>query len=164
MIFKKLRINNITLNNRVVVGPMCQYSAINSCPSDWHFNHLQKLSQLGAGALWLESIFPSKKSSITKKDLVLSNNLELNQIRNLLKQIKQHSNVPLCFQISHAEKKDLAIFLGKNLIHLLNLKRFLANLCSFINQKIKFWPKPLELTLKKLWKLRSYYKFCKACK
>ena len=105
MIFKKLSINNISLNNRVVVGPMCQYSAINSLPSNWHFNHLQKLSQLGAGALWLESIFPSKKSSITKKDLVLSNKLELNQIKYLLKQIKQISNLPLCFQISHAGKK-----------------------------------------------------------
>ena len=67
MIFKKLRINNISLNNRVVVGPMCQYSAINSLPSDWHFNHLQKLSQLGAGALWLNLFFHQKNQVLQKK-------------------------------------------------------------------------------------------------
>ena len=68
MIFKKLKINNICLNNRVVVGPMCQYSAINGKASPWHFSHLQKLSQLGASMLILESTFPSKNAKISKND------------------------------------------------------------------------------------------------
>ena len=76
MIFKKLIINDIILNNRVAVGPMCQYSATNGKPSDWHFSHLQKLSQLGAGVLILESTFPSKDGRISKKDLILSSNSE----------------------------------------------------------------------------------------
>ena len=93
-------------------------------------------------------IFPSKKSSITKKDLVLSNKLELNQIKYLLKQIKQISNSPLCFQISHAGKKDLAIFLGKNLIPLKS-KEGSANLCPFINQKIEVLAKTIRINVKK---------------
>ena len=158
MIFKKLSINNISLNNRVVVGPMCQYSAINSLPSDWHFNHLKKLSQLGAGALWLESIFPSKKSSITKKDLVLSNKLELKQIKYLLKQIKQISNSPLCFQISHAGKKGSShIPWEKFNTPLKSKKGSSANLCPSSIKRSKSWPKPLELTLKKIMEIKKLF-------
>ena len=50
---------------------MCQYSAINGRPSSWHFSHLQKLSQLGASMLILESTFPSKNAKISKNDLIL---------------------------------------------------------------------------------------------
>ena len=66
---QKLSINNISLNNRVVVGPMCQYSAINSLPSDWHFNHLKKLSQLFAGALWLKVSFFLQKNQVLQKKI-----------------------------------------------------------------------------------------------
>ncbi len=158
MIFKKLSINNISLNNRVVVGPMCQYSAINSLPSDWHFNHLKKLSQLGAGALWLESIFPSKKSSITKKDLVLSNKLELNQIKYLLKQIKQISNLPLCFQISHAGKKGSSHIPWEKFNTPLKSKE--GSWQTYAPSSIKrskSWPKPLELTLKKIMEIKKLF-------
>ena len=92
MIFKKLKINNTLLNNRVVVGPMCQYSAINGRPSSWHFSHLQKLSQLGASMLILESTFPSKNAKISRNDLVLSNNLEKKSFIDLIKYIRKFSN------------------------------------------------------------------------
>ena len=105
MIFKSLRINNILLKNRVAVGPMCQYSAIDGKPSKWHFSHLQKLSQLGSGLLILESTFPYQDAKISKNDLVLSNNLEKKKYINLINHIREYSDVPLGFQISHAGRK-----------------------------------------------------------
>ena len=105
MIFKKLRINNVTFDNRVAVGPMCQYSAENSKPSSWHFTHLQKLSQLGAGLLILESTFPTEDARISKRDLVLSNDDHLKSFTKLIKFVRKFSTVPMGFQISHAGKK-----------------------------------------------------------
>ena len=55
MIFKKLKIKGITLKNRIVVSPMCQYSAIKGSPSKWHYEHLGKLTLSGAGMLMIES-------------------------------------------------------------------------------------------------------------
>ena len=105
MIFKNLRINNIVLKNRVAVGPMCQYSAINGKPSEWHYYHLQKLSQLGSSLLILESTFPYHDAKISKNDLVLSNNLEKKNFINLINYIRKYSKVPLGFQLSHAGRK-----------------------------------------------------------
>ncbi len=73
MIFKKTQINKITLKNRVIIGPMCQYSAINGKPSAWHFKHLKYLSKLGAGLLMIESTAVSKSGRISRNDLQLSN-------------------------------------------------------------------------------------------
>lgn len=105
MIFKSLRINNILLENRVAVGPMCQYSATNGLPSEWHYSHLQKLSQLGSGLLILESTFPYQDARISKNDLVLSNNLEKKKFIKLINHIRKYSDIPLGFQISHAGRK-----------------------------------------------------------
>ncbi len=84
---------------------MCQYSAINGRPSSWHFSHLQKLSQLGASMLILESTFLSKNATISKNDLILSNNPEKKSFKNLIKHIRKFSNIPLGIQISHAGRK-----------------------------------------------------------
>jgi len=43
--------NKAFLNNRVIIGPMCQYSAENGNPSEWHYFHLKKLMQAGSGLL-----------------------------------------------------------------------------------------------------------------
>ena len=105
MIFKSLRINNVLLKNRVAIGPMCQYSANKGKPTNWHFSHLQKLSQLGSGLLILESTFPHQSAKISKNDLVLSNNSEKKEFKKLINHIREFSDVPLGFQISHAGRK-----------------------------------------------------------
>ena len=102
MLFKSLRINNVLLKNRVAVGPMCQYSALKGIPTKWHFSHLQKLSQLGAGLLILESTFPYQDAKISKNDLVLSNGSEKKNFTKLINYIREFSDIPLGFQISHA--------------------------------------------------------------
>ena len=70
MISKKIKIGKMILKNRVIIGPMCQYSANNGKPSKWHYRHLKFLSNLGAGLLMLESTAVNKSGKISKKDLV----------------------------------------------------------------------------------------------
>ena len=48
-LFTPLQLGGITLPNRIVVSPMCQYSANDGCMSDWHLMHLGNLAASGAG-------------------------------------------------------------------------------------------------------------------
>ncbi len=54
-LFTPLRIRNLELENRIVIAPMCQYSAEDGCMTDWHTLHLGQLAQSGAGLLTIEA-------------------------------------------------------------------------------------------------------------
>ncbi|MDA9062785.1 hypothetical protein N9K40_02370 [Candidatus Pelagibacter sp.] len=156
MIFKKLKINNVTLKNRVMVGPMCQYSAQNSKPSEWHFSHLQKLSQLGAGSLMLESVFPTKDARISKKDLVLSNKNQLSSYKSLVRSVRKFSDIPLGFQISHAGKKGSSWVPWKKFNSSLKKNEGgWKTLAPSAIKRDKLWPLPQELSVKGINKIKK---------
>ena len=108
MILKKIKINKIILQNRIIVGPMCQYSANNGKPSKWHFEHLKNLSKLGAGLLMIESTAVSKSARIYNKDLQLSNAAQQSSFLKLFKHLKKNNNISIGIQISHAGRKGSA--------------------------------------------------------
>ena len=85
MILNPLRIKNIKLLNRVVISPMCQYSSNNGNPTDWHYEHLLKLSRTGAGLMMIESTAVNKIGRITYKDLMLSNKENEENLKKLVK-------------------------------------------------------------------------------
>lgn len=151
MIFKNLRINNILLKNRIAVGPMCQYSAINGLPNKWHYSHLQKLSQLGSGLLILESTFPYQNAKISKNDLVLSNNLEKKKFEHLINHIREYSDIPLGFQISHAGRKGSSHVPWYKFNSSLNKRdgSWKTYAPSSIKRDVS-WPKPIELDSNKI--------------
>ena len=64
MIFKKFKIKKTKFLNRIIVSSMCQYSAKNGLPTQWHYNHLGSLLTSGAGGLMLESTAISKKGKM----------------------------------------------------------------------------------------------------
>jgi 2,4-dienoyl-CoA reductase-like NADH-dependent reductase (Old Yellow Enzyme family) len=108
MIFSKLKINKITLQNRVAVSPMCQYSAIDGCPSEWHYRHLSNLIESGAGLLTLESTAVCKEGKISHNDLCLYNLNHLRAHKRLVKKLKTVRNIPIILQISHSGRKGSA--------------------------------------------------------
>ena len=57
-LFTPIRLGGITLPNRIVVAPMCQYSADDGSMGDWHFGHLGSLAISGAGLLVIEASAP----------------------------------------------------------------------------------------------------------
>jgi 2,4-dienoyl-CoA reductase-like NADH-dependent reductase (Old Yellow Enzyme family) len=105
MIFKPIRINKIKLINRIVVSPMCQYSARNGEPTNWHLNHLSKLLNSGAGLLMIESTAVSRNGRITHGDLCLSNRKQEKKFKELKIKLNKLSKIPLGIQISHAGRK-----------------------------------------------------------
>ena len=54
-IFEKIKIKDTEFSNRIVVSPMCQYSAENGLMNNWHFQHLSQFGFSGAGLVMIES-------------------------------------------------------------------------------------------------------------
>ena len=54
-IFEKIKIKETEFSNRIVVSPMCQYSAKDGLMNDWHFQHLSQFGFSGAGLVMIES-------------------------------------------------------------------------------------------------------------
>ena len=54
-LFSPLKLRDLTLANRIVVSPMCQYSAVNGEATDWHFTHINSLALSGAAMFCIEA-------------------------------------------------------------------------------------------------------------
>ena len=70
-LFTPLQIGNVTLSNRIVIAPMCQYSAIDGCMTDWHLIHLGHLALSGAALLTIEATAVLPEGRITYADVGL---------------------------------------------------------------------------------------------
>src|SRR5215212_4336031 len=64
-LFSPIRIADVTFDNRIVVSPMCQYSANDGCASDWHISHDGMLANSGAGLLVIEATHVERHGRIT---------------------------------------------------------------------------------------------------
>ena len=78
---------------------MCQYSAVNGSPTNWHYEHLTKPNS-GAGMLMIESTAINNSGKITHSDLCLNNKLQEKNFRKLMKHIKKRNKIPIGIQIS----------------------------------------------------------------
>lgn len=157
-ILRPYLINKIKLNNRITVAPMCQYSATNGNPSNWHYGHLQQLAISGAGLLNLESTAVNLEGRITSKDLMLANNDNEIQLKNLFNYIKSINNIPIGIQISHSGRKGSAeLPWVKYNYPLTKKKRWITYAPSNI-QKDKNWPIPKELNTDEIKKIINDFK------
>ncbi len=68
-LFSPLAIKNITLKNRIVVSPMCQYSSFDGFANDWHLVHLGSRAVGGAGLIIFEATAVSPEGRISSGDL-----------------------------------------------------------------------------------------------
>src|SRR5260370_36028116 len=64
-LFTPIQLGGVTLPNRIVVSPMCQYSADDGCMNDWHLIHLGHLAYSGAGLLMAEATHVTREGRIT---------------------------------------------------------------------------------------------------
>ena len=54
-LFEPIRLDDLTLDNRIIIAPMCQYSDVDGCMNDWHVVHLGHLALSGAAILTIEA-------------------------------------------------------------------------------------------------------------
>jgi len=70
-LFTPITVGNVTLANRIVIAPMCQYSAVDGCMTDWHLMHLGHLALSGAALLTIEATAVLPEGRITYADVGL---------------------------------------------------------------------------------------------
>src|SRR5262245_37627683 len=72
-LFERMPIRGLELANRIVIAPMCQYSAEDGCMNDWHLIHLGHLAMSGAALLTIEATAVLPEGRITYADVGLWN-------------------------------------------------------------------------------------------
>ena len=107
-LFSPVRIGNQDLANRIVISPMCQYSAIHGDANDWHLVHLGSLSMSGAGLLVLEATAVEEIGRITHGDLGLYSDENEAALHRVLGFCRKHGSAKLGIQIAHAGRKASA--------------------------------------------------------
>ncbi len=104
-LFTPWSLRSLTLDNRIVIAPMCQYSATNGSASDWHTIHLGNLSQSGAGLLILEATAVTEEGRISPGDLGLWSDDNEAALAGVINRIRAWSPMPIGVQLAHAGRK-----------------------------------------------------------
>jgi 2,4-dienoyl-CoA reductase-like NADH-dependent reductase (Old Yellow Enzyme family) len=104
-LFTPFRVGALELANRIVIAPMCQYSAVNGCMTDWHVIHLGHLALSGAGLLTIEATAILPEARITYADVGLWNDAMEAAIARTLESIRHWSDMPIAIQLAHAGRK-----------------------------------------------------------
>lgn len=117
-LFEPLTLGSLTLPNRIVIAPMCQYSAIDGCMTDWHLIHLGQLAVSGAGLLTIEATAVVPQGRISYADVGLWNDETEAAMARTLDAIRKWSDMPIAIQLAHAGRKastDLPWLGGKQI-------------------------------------------------
>ncbi|TDW68167.1 2,4-dienoyl-CoA reductase-like NADH-dependent reductase (Old Yellow Enzyme family) [Novosphingobium sp. PhB55] len=104
-LFEPITIGNLTLDNRIVIAPMCQYSAENGRMTDWHTIHLGNLAQSGAGILTIEASAVSPEGRISYADVGLWDDATEQAMGQVLESVRRWSDMPIAIQLAHAGRK-----------------------------------------------------------
>ena len=103
-LFSPLRLREVTFKNRVFVSPMCQYSAAEGVPTDWHFVHLGSRAVGGASLVMAEATGVSPEGRISPWDTGIWNQAQTDAFARIAAFIRQMNSVP-AIQIAHAGRK-----------------------------------------------------------
>ena len=103
--FTPFRLRGMTLENRVVVSPMDQYSAVEGVPTDWHLVHLGSRAVGGAGLVYVEMTCVSPEARITPGCTGLWNEAQRDAFRRIVEFCHANSRAKLCLQLGHAGRK-----------------------------------------------------------
>ncbi len=104
LLFSPLTLRGVTLKNRVVISPMCQYSAHDGFANDWHFVHLGKMATGGAGLVFTEAAAVEPEGRITHGDLGIWSDAHIAPLKRIAEFIKANGSVP-AIQLAHAGRK-----------------------------------------------------------
>jgi 2,4-dienoyl-CoA reductase-like NADH-dependent reductase (Old Yellow Enzyme family) len=107
-LFSPLRLADLNLANRIVVSPMCQYSANDGVASDWHMTHLGMLANSGAGLLVVESTHVERSGRITHGCLGLYSDACEAALERVVAHCRRIGSAKLGIQLSHAGRKASA--------------------------------------------------------
>jgi 2,4-dienoyl-CoA reductase-like NADH-dependent reductase (Old Yellow Enzyme family) len=103
-LFSPLRIRDVTLRNRIVVSPMCEYSSEDGLANDWHVVHLGSRAVGGAGAVLTEASAVTADGRISSSDLGIYSDDHIAPLSRIFRFIEERGAVP-GMQLAHAGRK-----------------------------------------------------------
>jgi 2,4-dienoyl-CoA reductase-like NADH-dependent reductase (Old Yellow Enzyme family) len=103
-LFTPIALRGITLRNRVVLSPMCTYSARDGIADDFHLVHLGKFALGGFGLIFFEATAVHERGRITHGDLGLWHDGQIAPLRRITDFLREHGAVP-AIQLAHAGRK-----------------------------------------------------------
>ncbi|RAS68407.1 2,4-dienoyl-CoA reductase-like NADH-dependent reductase (Old Yellow Enzyme family) [Lentzea atacamensis] len=104
LLFSPLTLRSVTLSNRIAVSPMCQYSATDGIPNDWHLVHLGSRAVGGAGLVIAEATAVEPRGRISPEDVGIWNDEQVKAWQPITRFIKAQGSVP-GIQLAHAGRK-----------------------------------------------------------
>ncbi|MBH0113783.1 NADH:flavin oxidoreductase/NADH oxidase [Novosphingobium sp. YJ-S2-02] len=104
-LFEPITLGDLTLDNRIVIAPMCMYSAKDGQMTDWHAMHLGQLAQSGAGVLTIEATAVTPEGRISYGDVGLWDDATEAAMAKVLEQVRRWSDMPIAIQLGHAGRK-----------------------------------------------------------
>ena len=104
-LFSPIKLRGLELPNRIMVAPMCQYSAVNGEANDWHFTHINTLALSGAAMFCIEATHVEAIGRITPGCLGLWNDATEVALKPILASVRKHSRTAVAVQLAHAGRK-----------------------------------------------------------
>ncbi len=105
ILFSPMDIGGLTLANRIVIAPMCQYSASEGRAGDWHQIHYGHLAFSGAGLLIMEATAVAPEGRISPFDLGIWSDEAEHALDRVVRSVRGVSRMPLSLQLGHAGRK-----------------------------------------------------------
>ena len=104
-LFSPFEVGKLKLANRIVIAPMCQYSAEDGCMTDWHTIHLGHLALSGAALLTIEATGVTADGRISYGDTGLWSDENEAAMAQVLASVRRWSDMPIAIQLGHAGRK-----------------------------------------------------------
>jgi 2,4-dienoyl-CoA reductase-like NADH-dependent reductase (Old Yellow Enzyme family) len=99
-----LTIRGVTLRNRIVVSPMCQYSSVDGLADDWHLVHLGSRAAGGAGLVFVEATAVTAQGRISPGDMGIWDDRHIEPLARIARFVDRMGAVP-AIQLAHAGRK-----------------------------------------------------------
>src|ERR1700682_2202231 len=104
-LFSPIKLRSLTLPNRIMVAPMCQYSAENGEANDWHFTHINSLALPGAAMFCIEATRVAASGRITPACRDLWNDATEAALKPILASVRKRARPAVAMQLAHAGRK-----------------------------------------------------------
>lgn len=108
ILFSPYRLRGLTLDNRIMVSPMCQYSAIDGSATDWHLMHLGKFAVSGVGLVIVEATHVEPRGRITHGCLGLYSDENEAALSRVVQFCRNAGRTKIGVQLSHSGRKGSA--------------------------------------------------------
>src|ERR1700693_1961001 len=104
-LFSPIKLRDLALPNRIMVAPMCQYSAVDGEANDWHFTHINTLALSGAAMFCIEATHVEATGRITPGCLGLWSGATEPALKPIVASGGKHSKAALTMQTAYAARK-----------------------------------------------------------